>query len=581
MNRPQRQRAQVERLRPNNQPLQPRRQQAQPAQRQPKQPRRTLDITLTRVEQDKYDTSDPDSEFYTKYFDNPNDNITKRLDDLDYSNQKFNTIALQSGITNYELKDINTIQLKPVSFAKFKAGDYETGKSKSDSEHYEQKIRGFTTKYQVFKDYKGVDDLTWIVRKNRLLMCEILEKYIPMNRAAATIEADIVAMMRIMYLALGSKQHPLYIKYAYIIKDIKKDIKSGEAQNTFNETELARGGYIPWDIVLSKQKELYDRFNRIANKKSKDGYALNQDLLLLSLYCLIPPLRNEPKTLLFTTQDHNEGDWIYMKDDNTIVLDLNEEKKKHDPIELKLPVTLQNIIRQSYTLYPRLCAFTDTRYYPNKMDEPAALTTMNNRLEKLFEGYKNQEGVQYKVGASMLRSSYVNYRYNSINRHLKWAEKEDIAKKMRTSIEMMELQYLKILTEPMNAIPIPEATDQVIRGVARPVVAQIRPGQPIPVRRGIPVEQPVMIVKRGTRQDDQEDDGAYARHVDSAKKYYRKNREKILNKQKAYRKTPEHRRADARRKIIALLNKDEEYSKRIQQKTVDKYNIKMVDGIYV
>ena len=35
-------------------------------------------------------------------------------------------------------------------------------------------------------------------------------------------------------------------------------------------------------------------------KNSSNAHDLNQDLLLLSLYSLIPPLRNEIKTLKFT-----------------------------------------------------------------------------------------------------------------------------------------------------------------------------------------------------------------------------------------------------------------------------------------
>jgi hypothetical protein len=528
-----------------------------------------------------YDTSDPNSEFYEKYFDKPDDAITHRLEALDYSNKKFNTVALQSGITNFELKDIDTIPLQPVSFQKFKAGDYQNAKSKSDSERYEGRVRGFTTKYATFKDYKGIDDLTWIVRKHRLLLCEVLEKYIPTNLSNANIINDVTVMMRIMYLALGSKQHALYLKYAYIMKDLVTDSKSLEAENDFNDVELARGGYIPWNIVLEKQKELEQKFNQIQNKKSKEGYALNQDLLLLSLYCLIPPLRNEPKTLMFTDEDHVEKDWIYMKLDGSVVLDLNSEKKKHPPIVLDLPKELENIIKQSYQLYPRVHAFTDTRYFDkekkDKEEKGAGLTTMSQRLEKLFIGYKNQDGVQYKVGASMLRSSYVNYRYH-IHRHLKWNEKEDIAKKMRTSVKMMELQYLKI-TEPMQAIVLPEWDNEVINAVAEPVRV---PNDNRPITHAN--KQPVMIVKKKCdpqSENDRLQRGAYQNQLKASHKYYEKKKETVLKQQKTYRNTPERRLADARRKVLRLLNKDPEYIKSVKKATIEKYNIQTVNGVYI
>ena len=62
--------------------------------------------------------------------------------------------ALQSGITNYELKNTDTVPLKPVSYDKFKAGEYETEKSKSDAKIYTAKIKGFTSKYPSFQKYK-------------------------------------------------------------------------------------------------------------------------------------------------------------------------------------------------------------------------------------------------------------------------------------------------------------------------------------------------------------------------------------------------------------------------------------------
>jgi len=608
MNRPQRQRAQAERFRPNNQPLLQRRQPAQPQQqpvqqqqaqppaqqpaqppaqpaRRARQPRRELDLTLSREQKNMYDMSDPESEFYNTYFDKPDDNITQRLEALDYSNKKFNTVALQSGITNYDLKDIDTIQLKPVSFAKFKAGDYQNAKSKSDAKLYEGRVRGFMTKYPSFNGnaYKGNDDLTWIVRKNRLLFCEILEKYIPTNQSNANIINDVTVMMRIMYLALGSKQHALYLKYAYIMKDLLTDSKEMEGENEFNEVELKRGGYIPWETVLERQKQLENAFNEMRNKDSKEGYALNQDLLLLSLYCLIPPLRNEPKQLSFTDEDHVEKDWIYMKLDGSVVLDLNTEKKKHKPIVLKLPEQLEKIIKESYRLYPRVPAYTDTLAYPNKMDKAASLSTMNQRLEKLFRGYKNQDGVQYKVGASMLRSSYVNYRYDikRINRHLKWNEKEDMAEKMRTSVKMMELQYLKIMPDVMQAIVLPEWENEVVNGVAEPVRGQNDPGQNLPptARR-----QPVMIVKRKCdpqSENDRLQNDAYKNHLASGRKYYEKNKKKVLDQQKEYRKTPERQKADARRKIINMLNKSPEYRNVIRQATINKYEIRQLNGVYI
>ena len=55
---------------------------------------------------------------------------------------------------------------------------------------------------------------------------------------------------------------------------------------------------------------------------------------------------------------------------------------------------------------------------------------------------------------------------------------------------------------------------------------------------------------------------------------------KILNKQKEYRnQIPKEDKARA--KIIYYLNNDKEYKNKIKPQTVSKYDIKLVDGVWV
>ena len=62
--------------------------------------------------------------------------------------------------------------------------------------------------------------------------------------------------------------------------------------------EISKGRDIWKDII--ETKELKEFLIKITNKHTKDAYSLNQDLVLVSLYSLTPPLRDEPKTLKFT-----------------------------------------------------------------------------------------------------------------------------------------------------------------------------------------------------------------------------------------------------------------------------------------
>jgi hypothetical protein len=555
MNRPKRDTAQVQRFKATPQ-TQTRGIKKPTAQKQPV--RRTLDLTLKKIDAKSYDTKDPKSEFYEKYFDNPDDSIAKRFNALDYtSKSKFNVPALKSGITNFNLKNSDTVPLRVVSFKDFRDNLY-AGRSNSDGKTYTARINKFVNQLPSFRKYKNEDDLSWMIRENRLLLCEILEYAIAINASLSLIEGELVTVMRIINLSFGTKLTPLYIKYQAIVGDTRVNTLKSEGENTFNEAELRKGGLIPWEMVLNKQKELQSRFYNIDNQVSKEGYALNQELLLISLYSLIPPLRNEPKFLEYTETKQDTGDWVLIQGTEA-KLDLNEIKKKHDPIQLTLPEKLQKILLDSYALYPRKYVFTDVLKYPNK-DKKAALMTMNNRLENLFKGST------YKVGASMLRSSYVTFRYE---KQLTYNQKEEIARRMRTSIEIMERNYLKILTEPIAAIV--DIPDTVVRANAKPVATRGRI-MTAPAR-------PVLIVQKGNTASTPMQYNMYEKHLESGRKYYSENKDKILERQRKYRK--EHKADDARRKILRWLNTDEDYINVVRQKTIDKYNIKKANGVYI
>jgi hypothetical protein len=163
MNRPQRERRQVDRFRANNninnnnnnnnvlnQPAPPR--QARRARREPEQqpepeqvvqqapPQRRrraraqqpegrmLDLTLTKFDYGYHNIFDPEAPFYTElgYFEDPDDDIKRRFNQLDFS--KYEGEKTIKGLANYEIPDIENMDVTPVSFARFKNGDYQKGR---------------------------------------------------------------------------------------------------------------------------------------------------------------------------------------------------------------------------------------------------------------------------------------------------------------------------------------------------------------------------------------------------------------------------------------------------------------------
>ena len=104
---------------------------------------------------------------------------------------------------------------------------------------------------------------------------------------------------------------------------------------------------------------------------------------------------------------------------------------------MSLPANLKKIIRESYELYPRTFVFTNLVKYPN-ITIQAKPASVGLRLKHMFSGFQ--------VGSSMLRSSYVTFMYNKRPK-INYNMKKWMAVQMRTSVNMLESSYFKILDD--------------------------------------------------------------------------------------------------------------------------------------
>lgn len=526
------------------------------------------DLYISKDNMTLFEFDDPTHPFYdpaTNFWKNPNDAIKRRINLLELR-ELTQTVAIKA-LLNFEIPIIDEISIEDLSFEELKEGEYQHGRSNSDGA-VATRLRGIARKCHSFGQYKTTDDLSWVVRKHRLLLLEIFEYISKNGKRPSMYETDLYAIMRVVEEALDTN-HILYLKINAILKLIKADIRVEEGKNQLNRTELAKGGLIKWQTVLAKQEELEDKFEALGNKQTKGAFMLNQDLVLLSLYCLIPPLRGEIKTLKFA--DNPQQDYldrltsrnsdIVLIEGNTYSLEFNTVKKRHGNIKFDLPQHLQNILKQSYTLYKRTNVFTDVKAYPQNADKPVRPATVANRLKKMFS--------DFDVGSSMLRSSYVTYMYNKRPR-INYNTKKEMARRMRTSLNMMEGVYYKIIDDENNAQPDNQA----------PVVEKHKAVKARAYNEDDDDEQDpeemdkecVILLNRKTKMTA----NAYEKHLQNQKDYYEKNKKKIQQKQKAYRDANPTK--ENRRKIISMLNKSEDYRGRIQQSTIDKYNIKQLEN---
>ena len=471
------------------------------------------------------------------------------------------------GVANLELK---REYVKPIvsipSYSKLNNKEYETQQTKSD-ENIAASIKFFRNQLPSFQQYQEDDDISWVVKEHRLLVIEIFEYYAEVAKAAksakaakaareargaiddvkekkkmpsiATIKSRFNAITRIFRIAYQTKKYELYEKYSGLVIFLGMHFDLDEFKNELSDLE--REKFVPFNQILDIQQKLQKEFELMVNKQTVKAYDINQELLLVSLYSLIPPLRNETKTLKFNSLTQTEGDWIVIKADGTVYLDLNEEKKRHDAILIKVSEKspqLARIIKQSYELYPRTAVFTQLKKYPD-VSKQASVSSLDDRLVKAFAS------TEKKVSVNSLRSSYFSYQNSEAiknGKQLSTGEKDEIARQMRTSRKYLDEAYLKIFD-----------TKQKDQQAERPVQIRVEP-----------VDETTPYQKQLTRNQ----------------QYYHQNKEKVLEKQKAYKdsKSPFEK---SRAKQLYYLNSDAEYYKKMKPATQEKYKFKKENGRWV
>ena len=275
--------------------------------------KRTLDLDLSDVplsDDFKYskDFSEWDNKFWLDNFYTPKDNITKEYMKLsdhfnDFLPASFRLIEGEKeafGCANLELKPNLVKPIKKIPLlSKLENGDYEIATSKSDK-NIAASIKFFRNNLPHFQQYKDSDNIDWVITQHRQLVVDILGFYAnkPTKPSLATIKSRFNAMTRIFRIAYETKNYQLYDKYAGLVLFLSNQFEADEHNNELSELELKK--FVPFNIVLDKQKELQQQFNAMQNKNTIKAYDLNQNLVLLSLYSLIPPLRREIFGLKFS-----------------------------------------------------------------------------------------------------------------------------------------------------------------------------------------------------------------------------------------------------------------------------------------
>lgn len=219
-------------------------------------------------------------------------------------------------------------------------------------------------------------------------------------------------------------------------------------------TEREKENWVRWTDVLAKEHEL-----------SAIEFGSN-DHLLLAMYSLIEPLRQDFGTVAIVYGKHRDDDEragnfvvIPLTGPATLVLNNYKTQKVYGTYRRQLPETLSDIIRTNLKKYPRSHLFVDSSGKPYVKSN--SFTRFSNRvLERLFHK---------KFTVSMMRHSYIsNINFNESTP----SELFEKSKNMAHSIAQQQLYRRKVPDDVVDAQPLPAMSHQPHSQVDKSIIQQ-------------------------------------------------------------------------------------------------------------
>jgi len=236
--------------------------------------------------------------------------------------------------------------------------------------------------------------------------------------------------------ALGDKYKPLYKKYYKLMIDINNKIKE---KPTEEMTETQKKNWINWEDVLKIYKEMWDNLKLNKIKLTEEQFNNLLDFVLLSLYVLIPPRRNLDWQFMLITfnEDFNDNKYNYLDYKNKKFIFNNfKTAKKDGQLVMDIPVDLMKILDIYIKYHPLNSSKRNMKKIPHNIpllvDYKGKPFTKINDITRMLNKIFNK-----KVGASMLRHSYLSSKYGNL---LKEQEKD--AKAMSHNL-MTQKDYIK------------------------------------------------------------------------------------------------------------------------------------------
>jgi integrase len=202
------------------------------------------------------------------------------------------------------------------------------------------------------------------------------------------------------------KKDDLYKRYYQIMMDRTKIINDKPKNE---KTETQKENWMNWDDVMKKYNDLKDNL-KFSKKITEEQYNKLLDFVILSLYVLIPPRRNQDYLKMVITNKST-------KDLNFNYLDLKKQQfifnvyktaKKDGQLIVQIPEELLKVLK-IYIKYNPDRPLLKLQQIPFLVNFDGSPFKSINSITRILNGIFKK-----KIGASMLRHIYLSSKYSNI-----------------------------------------------------------------------------------------------------------------------------------------------------------------------
>lgn len=209
------------------------------------------------------------------------------------------------------------------------------------------------------------------------------------------------------------KDKAAYKKLYQFYNDLYNDKNelSKEKKGSSEKTDREKENWIDWKDVEAKRDQLKTEVEQFPSKNALTSKQYNTLLqyLVLSLYSLVPPRRNQDYLQMYVVKKHtDDADTnrnYYDMDTNKFIFNQYKTKKTYHQQGVEVPTELKQVLELFIHYHPLNVSKKATDFKLLVANDGSPITTFNaitRILNKIFGK---------KVGSTMLRHSYLTTKY--------------------------------------------------------------------------------------------------------------------------------------------------------------------------